>query len=85
MKTFSIAVVSPEEMLYEGDAEEAVVPGKEGTMSILSRHAPLLAALRKGTVRILTGSKEEKFEITSGFVEVSKKDASFVNVFVRKA
>lgn len=86
--TFSITVVSPEEMLYKGTVREVIVPAKEGIMSILPRHAPLLAALKKGTIKILEGSSEKKFEIENGFVEVSRKEErasedSFVNLFVR--
>ena len=86
MERFSVIVVSPNEMLYEGDAEEIVVPGQEGGMSILGRHAPLLAVLKKGTIEIINDSSQKEIDIESGFVEVSKKKAStFVNIFVRQA
>ena len=86
--TFSITVVSPEDTLYKGIAREVIIPAKEGIMSILPRHAPLLAALKKGTIKIFESSSEKKIEIESGFVEVSRKEEkapedSFVNLFVR--
>lgn len=92
MSKLSVVVVSPEKMLYEGFADEAIVPGKEGTMSILARHAPLLVTLRKGIITIINGSSQKEFDIESGFVEVSKKASSeteernkFVNIFVRQS
>jgi len=86
--TFSVIVVSPEDKLYKGVAREVIIPAKEGIMSILPRHAPILATLKKGTVKILDGSSEKKFEIESGFAEISRKEKkepeeSFVNLFVR--
>lgn len=82
---FSIAVVSPEKLLYEGEAEEVVVPAYEGTMSILPRHAPLLAALKKGTVKIISHSIQKEFDIIGGFVEVSDKKKYFVNIFAKQS
>lgn len=88
MNTFSLTVVQPEKMLFRGEAREVIVPGKEGTMSILSRHAPLLASLKKGKVKIIGASFQKELDIDAGFVEVSKKsikeDESFVNIFVRQ-
>jgi len=88
--TFNVTVVSPEELLYKGASREIIVPAEGGIMSILPRHAPLLTALKKGTVKILDGSSEKKFEIESGFIEVSRKEEkapedSFANLFVRTA
>lgn len=92
MDTFSVTFISPEEMLYKGRAREVIVPASGGAMSILPRHAPLLAALKKGTVKIVEGSSEKTFTIESGFIEVSGKEpiaegenTGFVNIFARKS
>lgn len=91
METFDVTLVSPEQILYKGTAREVIIPAKEGTMTVLARHAPLLAALKNGILKITGESSEKKFNIENGFIEVSKKtDAerqkgiSFVNIFVRQ-
>ena len=74
METFSITVVSPEEKLYHGAASELVIPAKEGAMTILPKHAPMLAALKKGKLKIINNSSQkELLKVDGGFVEVSKK------------
>jgi len=86
--TFSITIVSPEKLIHKGISREVIVPAADGTMSILPRHAPLLAALKKGTIKMLEGASVKEIEIESGFIEVSRKESkspvdSFANLFVR--
>ena len=82
MQKFALVVVSPEGKLYDGEAESVHVPGKTGGMTVLARHAPLLAALSKGRVSITGGSGPGEFDIEKGFIEVNEKR---VDLFVRKA
>ena len=78
MEQFSLLIISPERKLYEGQAQEVFVPGQEGGMLILSRHAPLLAALRKGTIVVKNNNSSQEFEIESGFIEVNEKQATIL-------
>ena len=84
MESFSVKIVTPEKLLYEGTAKEVIAPGKEGALSILSRHAPVLAALRGGQLIVKNAEGEKKFDASSGFLEVSKKDTAFVNIFAKE-
>jgi F-type H+-transporting ATPase subunit epsilon len=51
-RRFDVSLVTPEGPAYEGDAEMIVVPGAAGEIGVLARHAPLIATLRAGEVRI---------------------------------
>ncbi len=63
------------ESLFEGDALSLNLPGSEGDMTILPGHAPLIATLRAGTVRVVDAAKEHKeFEIKKGLVEISNSE-----------
>jgi len=69
--TIHVDIVSAESLLYSGVAERVVVPSEMGELGILPQHAPLLARLRPGLVRVvLPGGEEESFFISSGFLEV---------------
>lgn len=73
MKELYIKIVSPEKILFEGNAQFIKLPGIEGQFSILSEHAPLISALGKGQVVYEIKKDEPKsIEISSGFVEVNK-------------
>jgi len=78
MSQFNLSIISPERKLYEGRVQEVFVPGQEGGMSILPRHAPLLAALRKGTIVVKNNNSSQEFEIESGFIEVNEKQATIL-------
>ena len=45
-----VIIVSPEKVLYQGEASSVVVPGEKGRFEILDHHAPIISTLTKGTV-----------------------------------
>src|SRR5918998_3238127 len=66
-----VELVSPERILYSGEAEMVVcrtVTG--GEVAFLANHAPFLAALEPGVVRVKTNGGEEVAAVHGGFVEV---------------
>ena len=74
MEELQLKIVSPEKILFEGKVYIVQLPGVEGTFSILSNHAPLVAALRKGNIvyQIKQGSESVSVDINGGFVEINK-------------
>lgn len=64
-----VSVISPEAALYEGEATSVVVPAYDGEVGILTGHAPMMALLGKGTLRI-EGGAPKKFTIEGGFLQV---------------
>jgi F-type H+-transporting ATPase subunit epsilon len=45
-------IVTPDGALFSGDVDAVVVPGVNGTFEMLNNHAPIVAILNKGKVRI---------------------------------
>jgi F-type H+-transporting ATPase subunit epsilon len=66
-----VAVISPERTVFEGEAEQVVVPTWNGEVGILRGHAPLLALLGEGEVRIRQGASDQRFKIRGGFLQVA--------------
>ena len=70
-----VRLVTPERILFEACADAVELPAKNGYMEVLYGHAPLLAELGAGDVR-LHGAKgediqaEQIFNVSWGFVEV---------------
>jgi F-type H+-transporting ATPase subunit epsilon len=44
-------ILTPEGRVFEGRVEMVVVPGSEGELGVLPRHAPIIARLKVGEVR----------------------------------
>jgi F-type H+-transporting ATPase subunit epsilon len=66
----TVEIVTPQAVLFKGEADFLVCPGKIGQLGILPGHAPLLTLLKAGKVRVKTQNKELGFEIKSGYLEV---------------
>lgn len=65
-----VVVISPENTVFEGQAEAVVIPGWDGEIGILRGHAPLMAILGSGEVRITSGGAEHKYLVEGGFAQV---------------
>jgi F-type H+-transporting ATPase subunit epsilon len=74
-KTFSLSVVTPEGSAFEGEAERLVVPGADGEIGVLARHAPLVAMLKAGEIRIRTDGAWQSFAAGPGYFKVQKDRA----------
>jgi len=68
----AVELVSPERILFSGEAEMVICRAEGGDIAFLDNHAPFLGALDIGVVRILRGGgqPEERAAVHGGFVEV---------------
>jgi F-type H+-transporting ATPase subunit epsilon len=68
-----VELVSPEEVLYSGEAEMVVVRTiGGGEVAFLTGHAPFLGAIDEGEARIhVTEGEVRSLQLSGGFVEVS--------------
>lgn len=68
-----LEIITPEKKLFSGDVESIKLPGADGSFGVLNNHAPIIATLKKGTVKVTDSKKHvENFEINGGVVEVLK-------------
>ncbi|MCF3111843.1 ATP synthase F1 subunit epsilon [Niabella sp. CC-SYL272] len=67
-----LEILTPEKKIYSGDVYGVQMPGISGSFEILDKHAPLIAALQEGKLKILKDRNNDAsyFQIQSGFVEV---------------
>jgi F-type H+-transporting ATPase subunit epsilon len=67
-------LLTPEGNIFSGDVYGVQMPGVTGTVEVLQHHAPMIAALKDGKLKILqeklNGGQENFYDIQSGFVEV---------------
>ncbi|MDC0579260.1 ATP synthase F1 subunit epsilon [Bacteroidia bacterium] len=65
-----VEVITPDKILFSGEAVSVKLPGSGGSFEALANHAPLLSSLEKGQIIVRTAQGEETFDITGGIVEV---------------
>ncbi|MBN1929067.1 MAG: ATP synthase F1 subunit epsilon [Chlorobiaceae bacterium] len=74
--TFTLDIVTPQKLFFSGEVNSVIAPGLDGLFQVLKGHAPLLAALKSGKVRLsLPDRSENSFKISDGFFEVSNNKA----------
>jgi F-type H+-transporting ATPase subunit epsilon len=71
---FPVSVLTAEGELMRTDAEMVVVPAADGEIGILDRHVPLLALLKAGPLRVVSGRGEDVFYVSGGFVDVGRDE-----------
>jgi len=47
-----LEIITPDKKLFEGEVKAVTLPGIDGSLGILDKHAPLISALRKGSIVI---------------------------------
>lgn len=65
-----IELVTPENVIYEGQADVVTLPGTEGSFQIMNNHAPIISSLKNGELVIKVGRDERFFDVSGGVVEV---------------
>jgi F-type H+-transporting ATPase subunit epsilon len=71
-EAFPVQLVSPEHILFDGEAEMVVCRPVDGEIAFLNGHIPFLGALTDDVVRIiLPGEGEEAAAVHGGFVQMT--------------
>ena len=65
-----VSVISPERVLFEGEAASVVAPAFDGEVGILENHAPMMTLLGSGSLRLSGGGADRAFNIEGGFLQV---------------
>jgi F-type H+-transporting ATPase subunit epsilon len=70
-KSFHLEIVTPKRIVFKGEVTSFSAPGVDGGFQVLHSHAPMLASVKIGKVKItdLSGT-EFQYSISGGFVEV---------------
>ena len=73
-----VSVISPERVLFEGEATSVVAPAFDGEVGILSQHAPMVTLLGRGVLRLAGAAGEQRFEVEGGFLQVADDEVRVV-------
>lgn len=72
-----LEILTPDKKIYSGKVYGVQLPGITGLFEVLDKHAPLVSALKKGSLKILKDrTSETRYLIESGFVEILNNTAT---------
>lgn len=70
-EAFKFDLVSPERLLLSEMVESVVIPGTEGDMTVMARHAPVMSTVKPGVVTVRPSSgDEQRFVVFGGFADI---------------
>jgi F-type H+-transporting ATPase subunit epsilon len=70
-----VSLISPEAVLFEGEATSVVAPSFDGEVGILDGHAPMMTLLGNGVLRLGGG---KSFNVEGGFLQVVENNVRIV-------
>ena len=71
-----LEIVTPEKRVLDAEVDSVTIPTLSGEATILQNHAPLISALKPGTVAYSAKGTTDKLVISGGFVEVNSNTVS---------
>ena len=66
MSTFTLQIITPEKIFFEGEVQRVIVRTTEGDVGILAKHEKYVAALPSGPVKITMPDGTERLAALSG-------------------
>ena len=66
-----IEIITPDRNIFSGEIESGIFPGSDGFFGVQENHAPMVATLKEGKVKLFTGNQEEIFDVKGGVLEIS--------------
>jgi F-type H+-transporting ATPase subunit epsilon len=71
-----LEIISPDKTIFSGEVTSVKLPGKDGYFEVLNNHAPMVAILQPGQIRIIKDNGEKEiFKTDDGFIEVKNNKA----------
>lgn len=67
--TFKFELVTPERLVFSGEASQVVVPGAEGDFAVLVGHAPFISTLRPGILEVTLPQGRQRLLVKKGVAE----------------
>lgn len=79
MSTFSLQIITPEKIFFEGDVQRVIIRTTEGDVGILAKHEKYVAALPSGPVKItMEDGKERLAALSGGAIKVSPSQTAIL-------
>ena len=77
-KSFQVDIVTPEAVVWSGEAEMLLARTTEGDIGVLADHEPTMAALATGAVTIRHGNDTTSAGIHGGFLQIYRNQVTLL-------
>jgi F-type H+-transporting ATPase subunit epsilon len=78
MTKINLKITTPERTIYDQDVDSVSIPTRQGEITVLPEHIPLISLLAPGEMHIRVGKEEEFIAVSGGFIEVGKNSVTIL-------
>lgn len=65
-----LELITPDRVIYEGDADSVSLPTPQGEITVLPHHIPLISIVMPGSILVRKGKEEMLFAVSRGVIEI---------------
>ncbi len=69
--TFDLSIITPENEFFSGQADMLVLPCEDGEVGIMANHAPMIASIPPGELRLCVDGQWRLVSVSDGFATVT--------------
>lgn len=74
-----VDIITPDKVLFSGEAQRVQLPGTDGSFEILNQHAPIIATLGMGNIKVTDSQNQTLLiNIKSGVLEMNSNKANIL-------
>ena len=74
--SLTLRVLAPDQSVFDGTADEVILPSTTGLLGILPGHISLVTAIDVGVLQVLTNGSWSSIALMGGFAEVEADDVT---------
>lgn len=79
MAKLSLKIVTPDRIMFDGEADMVIMRTKAGDVGIMHGHQPMVTVLDYGILKIIGSEEEEKrATVFGGFAEINSEGMSVI-------
>lgn len=71
----NIKILTPESVIFEGEVDSVLLPGKNGEFHIMKNHAAVVSSLEGGKIKLFTDAIGEEYQ--KYFTKEREKDSLY--------
>ncbi|WP_336278568.1 ATP synthase F1 subunit epsilon [Bartonella sp. CB175] len=71
VECFLFELMSPEKLVFSEQVTSVVLPSVSGNLTVMARHAPLVASIMLGSIRVLSSLGEKLFVVSGGVADIT--------------
>jgi len=78
-----LEVITPETILFTGEADAVQLPGVDGSFQVLNTHAPIISTLKKGTIKVDLHTSFVPDELLNEWIYYDAKNTKVIRMEIK--